>query len=324
MRRADGAPVLSPRVPGAGAGPGALGRRLRRLCRRRDAATRRRRGRADRGRLRAAARDRTRPRRRSQPGAPRGLGRMRRTISASSIEVGDKAAVEAAFARAASHRHAPLCHQPGHRGGDGAARRDRRLQPGRRPLHDLHDACSARTATAPIWREIINVPESRVRVVAGDIGGSFRHEIGDLQRGRAGAAGLEARSAGRSNGPARAREAFLSDAQARDNVTEAELALDKRRQFPRAFASSTIARSRRLCAARTRTCFACCNLGTLAGVYRTPAIHAEVHRRLHQHQPDAALSRQRPARGRLCHRAHGRRGRAPSSASTRSSCAAAT
>ena len=68
-------------------------------------------------------------------------------------------------------------------------------------------------------------------------------------------------------------ESFLCDAQARDNVTEAELALDKDGNF---------------LGMRVRT-LACIgaylqtgmqaftgNIGTLAGVYRTPAIHADV------------------------------------------------
>ena len=42
MKRRDGSPAYRPRYPGAGQGPGALGRRLRRLCRRRDARIRRR------------------------------------------------------------------------------------------------------------------------------------------------------------------------------------------------------------------------------------------------------------------------------------------
>ena len=56
-------------LSGAGQGPGALGRRLRRLRRRRDHAPGGGRRRADRGRLRAAARGRL-DRRRVAPGAP--------------------------------------------------------------------------------------------------------------------------------------------------------------------------------------------------------------------------------------------------------------
>jgi carbon-monoxide dehydrogenase large subunit len=67
-------------------------------------------------------------------------------------------------------------------------------------------------------------------------------------------------------------EAFLSDAQARDNVTEAELALDKDGIFL-GLRVKTIAACRRLSAAALGLHG---NLGTLAGVYRTPAMHADV------------------------------------------------
>ena len=53
------------------------------------------------------------------------------------------------------------------------------------------------------------------------------------------------------------------------------------------------------------------NLGTLAGVYRTPAIACRRHRRVHPYQSGAALSRQRPAGGGLYDRAHGRSRRRP-------------
>ena len=51
------------------------------------------------------------------------------------------------------------------------------------------------------------------------------------------------------------------------------------------------------------------NLGTLAGVYRTPAVHADVTAVYTNTNPMRRLSRQRPARGGLCHRADGRRRR---------------
>ncbi len=52
------------------------------------------------------------------------------------------------------------------------------------------------------------------------------------------------------------------------------------------------------------------NIGTLAGVYQHPGRARRRHRGVHPHQSGAALSRQRPAGGGLCDRAHGRsRGR---------------
>jgi carbon-monoxide dehydrogenase large subunit len=68
-------------------------------------------------------------------------------------------------------------------------------------------------------------------------------------------------------------EAFLGDAQARDNVTEAELALDREGRFL-GFRVKTIANLGAYLQANSQVFVG--NLGTLAGVYRTPAVHADV------------------------------------------------
>ena len=68
-------------------------------------------------------------------------------------------------------------------------------------------------------------------------------------------------------------EAFLSDAQARDNVTDAELALAADGTFLGLRVKSHIAVGAYL---QTGMTAAVGNLGTLAGVYRTPAIHVDV------------------------------------------------
>ncbi len=68
-------------------------------------------------------------------------------------------------------------------------------------------------------------------------------------------------------------EAFLSDAQARDNVTEAELALDKDGNFI-AFRVKTIAAIGAYLQ-HSMPAFVL-NAGTLAGVYRTPAMHVDI------------------------------------------------
>ena len=116
-------------------------------------------------------------------------------------------------------------------------------------------------------------------------------------------------------------EAFLCDAQARDNVTDAELALDKDGTFL-GFRVIVVRQRRRLPAIR------------LPGLHRQPR-HARrrlphagdvrgIDRGVHPHPSDAALSRQRPARGRLRDRAHGRRRRRRAEASTRPSCGGRT
>jgi len=118
---------------------------------------------------------------------------------------------------------------------------------------------------------ILKVPENRVRVVAGDIGGSFGmkspvyNEVALVL--------LASRLIGRPVKWTSTRaEAFLSDAQGRDNVTEAELALDKDGLFLGLRVRTTMAAGAYL-QMNMQACVQ--NFGSLAGVYRTPAIHVE-------------------------------------------------
>ena len=80
--------------------------------------------------------------RRARCPARRWCGTTAPTTSASSIPKGNRAATEAALRPRRPYRQAPARHQPGDRGGDGAARRGRRLQQGRGPLHGLHRAAA--------------------------------------------------------------------------------------------------------------------------------------------------------------------------------------
>ncbi|MEX2455633.1 MAG: xanthine dehydrogenase family protein molybdopterin-binding subunit [Rhodospirillaceae bacterium] len=119
----------------------------------------------------------------------------------------------------------------------------------------------------------IGVPESRIRVVSGDIGGSFgmKSSVYNENLLVLWASKLTGRPVKWTSDRS---EAFQSDCQGRDNVTEAELALD---------------RDGRFLAMRVRTVGSLgaymtqagggpltTNLGTLAGVYTTPAIHVDV------------------------------------------------
>jgi carbon-monoxide dehydrogenase large subunit len=119
---------------------------------------------------------------------------------------------------------------------------------------------------------ILKTPEARIRVIAGDIGGSFGMKsavynevvlvlLGSKLTGRP-VKWISTRS-----------EAFLSDAQARDNVIDAELALAADGTFLALRVKSIIG-----VGAYLQTAMPAClaNLGSLAGVYRTPAIHADV------------------------------------------------
>ncbi len=119
--------------------------------------------------------------------------------------------------------------------------------------------------------KLMNVPESQVRLVTGDTGGSFGmkspifNEVPLVL--------LASKLTGRPVKWVSTRtEAFLSDAQARDHVTEAELALDKDGQFLALRVKSSVAIGAYLQNAMPAFIQ---NAGTLAGVYRTPAIHVD-------------------------------------------------
>jgi len=119
---------------------------------------------------------------------------------------------------------------------------------------------------------IIGVPESKIRVVAGDIGGSFGMKSAVYNE--VALVTLASRLLGRPVKWTSTRsEAFLSDAQARDHVTEAELALDKDAHFLGFRVKVTAATG---AYAQANSNVFVMNLGTLAGVYRTPAVFAEV------------------------------------------------
>ncbi len=185
--------------------------------------------------------------------------------------VGDKTAVEAAFARAdhvvkrrmVINRVTAAAMEP--RGSIG----DFNPTDGRYTIYTtLQRTHSYRAELAQIMR----VPESRVRVVAGDIGGSFGMKSAIYNE--VALVLWAAKLLGRPVKWTSTRsEAFLSDAQARDHVTEAELALDRDGHFLGFLVKVTAAVGAYAQAGSNAFVM---NLGTLAGVYRTPAIHADV------------------------------------------------
>ncbi|HEY3222999.1 MAG TPA: xanthine dehydrogenase family protein molybdopterin-binding subunit [Pseudolabrys sp.] len=119
---------------------------------------------------------------------------------------------------------------------------------------------------------VLKVPESKIRIITGDTGGSFGMKTPIFNETPL--VLLASRRIGRPVKWISTRtEAFLSDAQARDNVTEAELALDKEGHFL-ALRIKTIAAIGAYLQ-HSMPAFVL-NAGTLAGVYRTPAIHVDI------------------------------------------------
>ena len=142
---------------------------------------------------------------------------------------GDKAATEAAFAKAdhvVKHRFVinrvtAASMEPRGCLGDYNAAEDRYTI-----YTTLQRVHPFRSELSPV----LKVPESKIRVVAGDIGGSFGMKSAVYNEVALGL--LASRTVGRPVKWVSTRsESFLCDAQARDNVTEAALALDKHGNF---------------------------------------------------------------------------------------------
>ena len=119
---------------------------------------------------------------------------------------------------------------------------------------------------------MLKVPEHKVRVVSGDIGGSFGMKSAVYNE-----VALVLWAAKVTGRPVKwistRSEAFLSDGQARDNVTDAELALDKDGNFL-GLRVNTIANVGAFLQSGGQSFVG--NLGTLAGVYKTPAVYVDV------------------------------------------------
>lgn len=185
--------------------------------------------------------------------------------------IGDKAATDAAFAGAAHvvkgsfviNRVTAAAIEP--RGAVGVYL----------PAEDRYIVYSPVQRAHPYRNEIakvLKVAESKVRVVCTDVGGSFGMKTPVFNE--APLCCYAAKLIGRPVKWISTRtEAFLSDAQARDNVTEAELALDKDGRFLAMRVKTIAAIGAYL--QHNMPAFIL-NAGTLAGVYRTPAMHVDI------------------------------------------------
>jgi aerobic carbon-monoxide dehydrogenase large subunit len=205
-----------------------------------------------------------------EPGVPRVWDQCPDNISFVYRE-GDEAATEAAFARATRivgrkfviNRVTAATMEP--RGAIG----DYNAAEGRWTIYTTLQRTHGYRAELA---QMLRVPESRVRVVAGDIGGSFGMKSAIYNE-----VALVLLASQQVRRPVKwtstRSEAFLGDAQARDNVTEAELALDDAGRFL-GLRVRTIAAVGAYPQAGSNAFVN--NLGTLAGVYRTPSVYADV------------------------------------------------
>jgi len=125
---------------------------------------------------------------------------------------------------------------------------------------------------AQLATEIMKIPENKLRVIGGDVGGSFGMKSAIYNE-----VPLVLLASQRVGRPVKwtstRSEAFVSDGQGRDNVTAAALALDKDHNFL-AMRVKTFTNVGAYLQAGGEAFTG--NIGTLAGVYKTPALHADV------------------------------------------------
>jgi carbon-monoxide dehydrogenase large subunit len=185
---------------------------------------------------------------------------------------GDKAATDSAFARAARvikqrfiiNRVTAASMEP--RGSIGI------YQPAER-RYTIHTTLQR---TFPfreeLARNVLKVPENKVRVIAGDIGGAFGMKTAIYNE-----VALVLWAAKLTGRPVKwistRSESFLCDSQARDNFTDAELALDADGNFL-AVRAKVIANLGAYLQVGSQSFTT--NIGTLAGVYKTPALHTDI------------------------------------------------
>src|SRR5262247_2610926 len=190
------------------------------------------------------------------------------------FEVGDKAATDAAFARATrvvrrryviTRVHAQYM-EP--RGALGV------YDPGedRYTLHaDVQYPHRVRNALAS---NIFQVPEHQIRVIAGDVGGAFGTKGWQYPEHRLTL--WAARKLGRPvKWACERREAIPADEHARDNVSDAELALDANGRFL-ALRVKTLANVGAYVSSDRNLLATFSNVPTLVGVYAFPVAHAQV------------------------------------------------
>jgi carbon-monoxide dehydrogenase large subunit len=205
----------------------------------------------------------------AKPGSPRVYDECPDNISFME-PIGDKAACDAGFAKADHvvkqriivNRVTAVTMEP--RGAVGRYDKgDRR--------YIIHTATQRPHGFRGELANILKVHETAVHVITGDTGGSFGMKTPVFNE-----IPLVCYTAKLTGRPVKwistRTEAFLSDAQGRDNVTDAELALDKAGHFLALRIKTTAAIGAYL---QNNMPAFFLNAGTLAGTYRTPAIYVE-------------------------------------------------
>ena len=189
-------------------------------------------------------------------------------------ELGDKAATDAAFAKAykvarlelVNNRLIPNAMEPRAAIGDfDPASGDYTLYTTSQNPHVIRLLMGA---------FVLHIPESKLRVYAPDVGGGFGSKIFHYAE-----EAIVTWAAGKVKRPikwtAERSESFMSDAHGRDHVTTAELALDKDGKFL-GLRVSTLANMGAYLSTFATSVPTYLYATLLAGVYTTPAIHAQV------------------------------------------------
>src|SRR4051812_37519761 len=121
---------------------------------------------------------------------------------------------------------------------------------------------------------VLHIPENQLRVVAPDVGGGFGSKIYHYAE-----EAIVTWAAGKLRRPikwtAERNESFVSDAQGRDHITMAEMAVDEQGNFL-ALRVSTLANLGAYLSTFSTSIPTYLYATLLAGVYKTPAVYAEV------------------------------------------------
>jgi carbon-monoxide dehydrogenase large subunit len=191
------------------------------------------------------------------------------------FEAGNKAATDAAFAQATHivRRRYVISRVYAHymepRGAIGV------WDPGEDRFTLYADVQYPHRVRQALATRIFKIPESRIRVIAGDVGGGFGTKGWQYPEHR-----LVLLAAKKLRRPVKwsceRSEAILADEHARDNISEAALAFDNDGRFL-ALRVKTFANVGAYISSERNLLATFGNVGTLTGVYDIPAAHVEVY-----------------------------------------------